>query len=437
MRKTLLIVLAAAATLVACQKQAAPTMDQGPREVSFSMNNLNVYEFKSVAIGEENCDNVAIYASDLGANHVEYAVGQSNTLTPVSTTIYWGLGQTASTTFCARYPYVAANASGEYDIPADQTNEDAFTYQNNIVTAVATASPSTVGGVVFNFKHPFAKVVINVTNQLGGDGIASVKLTGMKCKASTFNVAEESPVTALSAEAEDTKDMLAYNSAEGVYQLIVMPQAAQPNIVVTTTLGSVYTFSLTASYTFTAGKVATAAVTLAPIGGSGGGGDLQSVSMSYSTTDWGNAASNPVNSSTSQTLGNYWHVVGCVYDDDHKSLGSYPAWNYDYPMALLQNGSWTIDINYDEAMSDTGKGLKLRRFTNGVTGDDRWATQFGFQTSTADDWTLTSEDTYQNLSSEQSSKNIRLASKGQWRLVLTDDDLTATRLGDVTSATTE
>ena len=438
MRKTLLSILAVAATLVACQKNEAPVTQDGPKPVVFSVTNLGTYQFKTptLALGENGCSNVGIYAADLGANHVEHSVsGTSLTVVNPANTIYWGVGQTASTLFCARYPYADANASGEYVIADDQYAQDTYTYQANLMTAVTTASPSTVGGVQFNFKHPFAKVVINVTNNLGGDGVESVKLTGMKCKATTFNVALENPVAALSAEESDIKDMTAYPAGEGAYNLIVMPQTATPNIVVTTLLGSVYTYSLSAAYEFVAGKTATTSVVLDPIGGSSGAGAKVAPAFSFATVDWTNAASNPAHGDPSSTLGNYWHVIGCVYDDAHKNITVTPAWNYDYPMALGNDGKWTVTINYDEAMSDTGKGLKLRRFTNGIEGDARWTNQFGFQTGTADDWKLASGDTYHNLSNSDSSKNIRLASTGQWTIVLDDDDLTATRLGDVTTAT--
>lgn len=432
MKKLVVLAAVAAAALVSCTKAETPVANTEPQEVHFSVANLGTYEFKSptLALGADGCGNVGIYAADLGANHVAATVSGS-TLTPV-TAIKWGVGQTSSTTFAARYPHADANVSGEYTIPADQSAEDAFTYQANLMTAVTVASPSTEGGVVFNFKHPFAKVVINVTNNLGGDGIASVKLTSMKNVASTFNVGTM-PVGITLTDA--TNDMIAYKVSDGVYNLIVMPQSAQPNIVVTTEQGSVYTFQLGSSYAFAAGKIATTSVTLNSVGGSTGAGVQQSVSFGFETTDWAAADSNPTNTETSKTLGNYWHVIGCVYDDAHKNITATPAWNFDYPMALGNDGKWSITINYDEAMSDTGKGLKLRRFTNGTEGDARWTTQFGFQTGTADDWKLESGGEYLNLSGGGDSKNIRLASTGQWTIVLDNDDLTATRVGDVTVAT--
>ena len=56
-------------------------------------------------------------------------------------------------------------------------------------------------------------------------------------------------------------------------------------------LGSVYTFRITGTYTFQAGKIATAALTLDPIDGSGS--SLTAVGqMSFTTSDWsaGNVA---------------------------------------------------------------------------------------------------------------------------------------------------
>ena len=434
MKRYLFLAALAAAAFVSCNKAEESINVTEQQDVRFSVANLGTYEFKSptVAIGETGTATVGIYAADLGANHVEADV-DGTSLVP-KTAIKWGVGQTSSTSFAARYPYANANASGEYVMDNNQSG-DAFTYQANLMTAVIVASPSTVGGVVFDFKHPFSQVVINVTNNLGGDAVESVQLTGMKCKATTFDVSTMPVSITLSEAVADTKDMTAYRAGESVYKLIVFPQSARPNIVVTTDQGSVYTFQLAATYSFEAGKTATTSVTLNPVGGSTGAGVQQSVSFGFTTVNWADAASNPTNSETSKTLGNYWHVIGCVYDDAHKNITTTPAWNFDYPMALGSDGKWSVTINYDEAMSNNGKGLKLRRFTNGVTGDDRWTTQFGFQTGTADDWTLASGDTYVDLSGASNSKNIRLASKGQWTLVLDDNDLTATRLGDVTVAT--
>lgn len=356
MKKALLAIAVLATALVACNK-VENEASLGPKAVRFTVENLGTYSFKSATLelGEEGCSNVGIYAADLGANNIQATVSGS-TLTP-STTIYWGVGQSAASTFVARYPYAdGAGVSGTYNIPEDQTAEDTYTYHANVMTAVQSASPDP-GTVAFSFKHPFAKVVVSITNNLGSDAVASVVMKQVKLNATTFDMST-APATVVAADTYS--DVHAYAASATRYELILLPQAATAamDIVVTTTLGSVYTFRITGDYTFQAGKTATANVTLNPVGGIDGGRTAVGA-LTFDTVDWTDGDATTVGTIGDPTVGNYVQIGGCVYATEDKGADAWATYYYMTPGA---ENSWSITVNYDEAMTDdeSGQGFKVR-----------------------------------------------------------------------------
>lgn len=420
MKKLVVLAAVAAAALVSCTKAETPVANTEPQEVHFSVANLGTYEFKSptLALGADGCSTVGIYASDLGADNVQATVSGS-ALTPAST-IYWNVGQVASSTFIARYPYYAgATTSDAYTITANQTNVDDYSYHANFMSAVQTASPDP-GTVAFDFKHPFSKIVINVTNNLEADVVASVVVKQMKMSATTLNLATAPATATLS---ETLTDVTAYAASATEFDLIVMPQAATSamDIVVTTTLGSVYTFRITGEYTFQAGKVATAAVTLDPIDGAGGGRSSVGA-LSFSTTEWAAGAATTVGTIGTPTLGNYFQVGGCVYATADKN--SVAAWEKYYNMVYTGTNSWTFTINYDESMTDdpTGKGFIIR------CGENYYGMYTGSDNVT---------DNYELYRTDNDHKNAKFASAGNYTVTGTYDNVndrfrivTITRNGD-------
>lgn len=363
MKRILFTLAIAAAALCACNKAEGPMAPDTSNPVRFTVANLGSYAFKSptLGIGEIGCSNVGIYAADLGANNVQATVS-GTTLTP-ATTIYWGVGQTTASTFIARYPYAAdAPVSGEYAIPIDQSAADTYTYQANLMTAVKSASPDP-GTVAFDFKHPFAKIVVSITNNLEADAVVSVVMKKVKMNASVFNM-ETAPASVTLA---DTKsDVTAYAVSATQYEMIIMPQAAtnEMDIVVTTTLGSVYTFRITGDYTFQAGKTATATVTLDPIGGASFVRTAVGA-MSFTTADWENGSNTTVGTIGDPTIGNYYQIGGTIFSDDDKNQGGEPtveAWTKWYNMTYSAANTWTAVINYKEAMeaNDANKGFLIR-----------------------------------------------------------------------------
>ena len=363
MKKLVLALAVAAAALCACTKAENPT-GEGRKAVKFTVENLGTFTLRSatLGIGESGCSNVGIYAADLGANNVQATVSGS-ALTPASP-IYWGVGQTISTQFVARYPYYdGATIDGAYTIPANQQSSDEFSYHANFMSAVQSASPDP-GTVAFNFTHPFAKVVVNVTNNLSADAVASVVLESVKQTATTLNLTT-APATPTLSDA--TVNVTACNTAANSYSMIIMPQAATAsmNIVVTTLLGSVYTFRITnADYNFLAGKIATAAVTLDPIGG-GSNNRVQVGAMSFTTTDWSDGAATTIDTVGDPTLGAYMQIGGTLFTDDDADAveaGTLNAWGKWYNMTYSAENTWTITVNYRESMADDegGKGFLIR-----------------------------------------------------------------------------
>ena len=412
MKRILFTLAIASAALCACNKAESPMVPDTSNPVRFTVANLGSYAFKSptVAIGEEGCGTVGIYAVDLGVTEPVQATVSGTALNP-ATTIYWGVGQTEASTFVARYPYAAAALSGSYDIPADQSNVDTYSYHSNLMTAVTSATPDP-GTVAFDFCHPFAKIVVNVTNNLGADEVASVVMKKMKLNATTFNIATM-PVTITAAE--DLFDVTAYKAADNKYEMVVLPQAATEDmdIVVATAKGSVYTFRITnASYNFLAGKTATADVTLNPVDGSGGARAAVGA-ISFETSNWTDGDATTIGT-VSTVVNNYWTISGTVYstaDKDDKP----DAWGKKYNMVYTAENTWSLALNYDDSMAgdESGKGFKF------ILGD----TYYGAATEET-------PETGATLASP--GNNIKLASAGKYTITFNESThvITYTRTGD-------
>lgn len=415
MKKLIFSLFAVAALLCACNKdETVKAPVQGDRLVKFSVSNL--YSFKStVAINDDGASQVGIYAADLSANNVPAAV--SGTALNPTTPIYWGIGQTAASLFAARYPYASgAGISDGYDIPVDQTSADTFTYQDNVVIASKSASPADAS-VAFEFSHPFAKVVVNVTNNLDADKVASVQIKDVNYKVTKLLDLTASPVAPV-YNTEDKTDITMFQVTENAkFAAVITPQVSRPTLVVTTEQGSVYNFVLAADFTFVAGKVATADITIQNSGSQGGGDHGDAAAFSFSLIDWAAADTNPSFGAGDATISNnYWHVTGCVYDDDN----TVDPWTVDFPMTFKGGDKWEITINYDEAMSasDNGKGFKFHKL-----GADPWAVQLGMWTGGSDymdiayDYNLTATN----------NQNIRFDSAGNYTLVLEGVNLKVTK----------
>ena len=421
MKKSFVTILALATALVACQKNETPLADQSRKAVKFSVQNLGTYEFKSatVALGEDGSSSVGIFAPDLGANNVEATVS-GNALTPASA-IYWKIGQTTDTKFVARYPYHgSATTTGAYAIPADQHDyEYVFSYHSNVMYAVTDANPDP-GTVEFAFKHPFAKVIVNVTNNLGADAVASVVMKNVKLDATSLDITTDPATITL---ADSKSNVTACCTAANKYELVVMPQPAtsEMDIVVTTVLNSVFTFriNLTNAYNFVPGKQSQVNVVLNPAEGGSGAGLTSVGAVSFSTPEaWTDGAATTVDAVGDPTI-NYYQIGGCVYSTADKDNKPTP-WNKYYNMQYVAENTWQITLNYDLSMTEVAeaKGFKIR------LGDTYWGMWTGenptsYITDDTSDYALGNTYEHGNILLSNSSGNYTITFNSSTHIITT------------------
>ena len=402
MKKLFALTLGLAA-LAACNKNAVEPATPGT-PIRFAVSGEYTFT-KATEAALEDDDAIQIIA---GAPVDAAAKAPVNgTALDMTTKLYWAPGQTATTDFVAIYPYTSNTAT---TIDYDLSNGD-YAYHKLFMTAHVASAP-TDQSVVLPFKHPFSKVLVNITNNLGSDEVETVKVKGVKMAASLNLVAGTVDLgNATAVDVDATK------VADNSYGIIVMPQSAQPTIEVTTHLGSVYTFALTAAFNFEAGKVATASLTL---DSQAGGGQTQGdvIGFGFSVTDWAAVATNPSFGQDNVTMGEYWYAIGCVYTDDN----TVAAWSKDFPMTYKGQTSdgdeiWEITINYDESMAtdDGSKGFKLRKFSDSTA--DKWANQLGMWNSDTNDY-IDIDYGYGLATSSDVNKNIRFATSGSYTLSL-------------------
>ena len=398
--------------IASCEKQATPVVAPDT-PISFCVQQNNLFAFtKATESALVDADEIQIIAGAPVSAASKAPVSGANL--SLTNPIYWKKGQTAAADFVAIYPYTASTSTSfNYDL----SNGD-YDYHKLYLVAKATSAP-TEEKIALNFRHPFSKVLINVTNQLGSDAVESVALKGLKLEG-TLDLIEES----VNFEGVENANINAHKLSDTQWGVIVMPQSAQPQLVVTTTLGSVYTFTLPAAFNFEAGKVATAAVTLE---GQGGSGDDHgnAASFSFSVTDWAAAAQNPGFGDGSVAMGSYWYILGTVYQEDN-TVG---AWAKDFPMTYggknEQNKEiWTVTVNYDEAKAtqEAGPGFKLRRYASGA--ENKWQTQLGM--SALDENTYMNIDYTYDLSSDN-NKDVRFEAAGNYTLTLTGNTLSVVK----------
>ena len=243
---------AIAASLCACSKSGTAPGKAG--EVRFSASVGSFAFSRATESALENNDKVRIIAgAPINASAVGTVDGTSLTL---DSPIYWNQGQTESTTFCAIYnkdDVAAANATVEYNLLYEGNH--AYEYHNLYMTATRTTAPESP--VELEFRHPFSKITIGITNNLENDAVTKVEIKQIVMEG-TLNIAEGS--IALSEDKVNFEATKLDNNNN--YAAVVMPQTATPSIVVTVASGTAYTFVLAGAFTFQPGYAYNAALTL-------------------------------------------------------------------------------------------------------------------------------------------------------------------------------
>lgn len=413
MKKSLFF--AAVATLFAlagCAKQEAP-VSLADREIRFTTNTFAFTKATESAL--EANDEIRIVAGAPISAASKATVGSDSKLT-LANKLYWASGQTAQTTFVAMYPD-AGNDATAYDYDLTYGGSHNYAYQSTFLAAVKKAAPGET--VALAFKHPFSKIVVNVTSELGSDGVASLALKDVYMKANIDLVEETVDLTGKDVETFDAVKI----SADGAplqWGAIVMPQTSRPTIVVTTDKGSVYNFVLGADFTFEAGKAYTADITLKN-GTSHGGNQGEEAVFSFTVTPWTAAATNPAFGEGSSTISSsYWYVTGCVYDDD----ATVAAWEKEFPMTFLGGDKWSVTLNYDEAMAlnPADRGFKFHKLDGTGEGGSNWGTQLGMYQE-PDGTPAASIQEFVNIAYDydllpSGNKNIRFEAAGNYTITL-------------------
>lgn len=346
MKKVIFAAAIAALALVGCSRDAQVAGERTP--VRFTTN-VASYTVKATESALEDNDAVQIIAG-APINATSAATVNGTALEP-ETPIYWNSGQTASTNFVAIYPGAGQTATTMDDYSL--ANGD-YAYHSSLLVASTTAAVNET--VALEFKHPFSKIVIDITNNLGADAVASVSVNGvilqanMDFAAGTVDLGQNTAANVSATKISQTEEKWA---------AIIFPQTAKPSIVVTTAQGSVYTFALSADYTFKAGEVATAALTLN--GGASHSGDEHGAAVGFSFTvkDWAAASENvAVGDAAVEVSTTYWYIEGTVNG---------ASWGTAFPMVMKADKVWTVDFTYngfdanDPATEVASAGFKLHQ----------------------------------------------------------------------------
>ena len=376
MKKFVWILLAAALALVSCRKQDTSLRTRG--EVRFTTS-LNSYSVKATDTAFESGDQVGIFAgAPIGVDNVKAAVSGSS-LTP-ETPIRWVEEDNSVASFYAYYPY-ASGAVKAYPFTVAANQSAIADYKKSDLMTAAAQSAPTDKAVALNFHHALSKVAIKIDNQFPGTTVSQVEFRGVALGA-TVDL-QSGAVSNVSSEKKNVAACLTDTGA----QLIIVPQTAQPEVYVTLSTGAVYAFKLDASFTFRAGKKATASLVVK---------EAEAVSFSFEIVDWDDEPE-PIDFGEGDEVGKTWNVVGLGGD-----------WDLGIPMTCTEPGAaeleglWEADITYAE-----GDEFKLRC-------GDIWA---GMKANWAYYGTGDFEDGY--LDATDAGINIVLEAAGEYHLAFT------------------
>ena len=380
--KKFLTFFAAAAALVACNKTADTTQAPGSREVKFTVSNLYTVTTKT-AIADDS--HVAIFAgAPINANNVQMTVDMeanatSGTLTPtVTNSLLWAVGQTTTATnFFAIYPYeigrtLAGDTEAEKYLEYDIASTSDVVYANDFLAAAKSQAPGTGDApatVALAFKHPFAKLVYNITNT-SDDFVSGLKISGIR---RTGHVMFTTGAAVPTGEAIAAADAVALNeNGTNSFMTVVMPEteAVNPLVVVEMASGAKYTFALSQAIALEAGKVYTASIAIS--GGHEAEVSDRTVYGSFTVTDWVNVDAGSMTGGTVTPATKWWYLVGNIDAYGGTVDGN---WSKFVPFKCIGNDLWQVDFYFAG-----GNGFKLMYAANppewdyayGMSSSDTW-----------------------------------------------------------------
>ena len=377
------------------------------RDVVFTTD-INHFNVKATDTAFENGDEIGLFAgAPISKNNVKGTVAGTTVNVDEANPIKWMAEQTAATDFIGYYPYDAALTDASayaFAVATDQTAEGAYAASDLMVantTANPPASETDQAIVNLNFKHVLSKVIIKIDNQLAKT-ISGVSFLAV-ANSATFDLSNAGASSAVGAVQPMIKAVKGVDDGtKTVYQLLIVPQSAQPQIKIDVAEGESYVYSLASAFTFAKGKKYTAEVAITEEAVAG------AVNFTLEVTDWEDADENPVFGGQEVTVvKDKWSVIG-------KIMGA--NWNKDFVMTDNQDNSWSIDITYGE-----GDEFKFR--FNG-----EWTYQYGMWNSDPNEMitldailATTSENKTYGLadnSEGKEAKNIKLPANGDYTLTL-------------------
>lgn len=392
MKRFAWILLAAAVALVSCQKREAVDLRNAPGEVRFTTS-LDRYSVKATDTAFEAGDQVGVFAgAPIGADNVKATVSGTS-LTP-ETPIRWVEEDNSVVSFYAYYPYASGAVKAyPFTVAADQSAVADYK-KSDLLIASAKSAP-TENAVALNFHHALSKVDIAIDNQIAGTTVSKVEFSNVALSA-TVDI-ESGAVSGVSSELKTVLPLITDTGC----QLLIVPQTAQPEILVTLSSGAVCRFTLDAAFTFGAGKKATASLVVK---------EAAAVSFSFTVADWDDEASPIAFEEAAEEAGEGWCVVGLGGDWENGVAMTCTA-----PGENPLEGVWEADITYNE-----GDEFKLR-------SGDIWA---GMKANWAYYGTGEFEDGY--LDATDAGINIVLEAAGEYHLAFTWPScrLVITKVGD-------
>ena len=384
MKKSLILLAAAAMAFAGCQKQASVPMGQ-PGDVRFT-SNIQVYTLKATDTAFENNDEIGIFAgAPINKDNVKAVV--SGTSLNHNSAIKWVDGDNSIVSFYAYYPYVAnATKNLPFKVQEDQNGGG---YAKSDLMLAKAQSAQTENAVELKFKHALSKVAIGVVNNFPDATVKNVIVEGV-----ALEVAVNLETGALSP-ADAIPGNITARVIPGGYELILVPQTASPKIRVALSNGKEYVFELKGSFEFKAGKKATASLTVDPQA------EANAVLFSMDVADWGEddtplAFNDPT---IEDSPVDQWVIIG--------TLGG-KTWDNPTVINMVEAGhgtDWEANITYE-----LGEEFKLRCGDKWLGINKEWNTNY-YGTDIFDD--------YNNyLSDAADAVNIQFAEAGEYYLYL-------------------
>ncbi len=255
LKNLLIATIAAVSVFAACNKEPQETPSNG-LQIKLNASLYNFTKATDTAFEANDAISVNLYKGE--DSYINNAMFTYNGSALTSETQYnWYPETDVVGTITAFYPYatLAEGATNHtFTINADQSTVANFK-ASDFMTARTTSSP-TENSVTLPFTHALAKIVVTIVNETT-ETVNAVMLTGVKGSVS-YDLKTGAISTTGSA---GTVSALNNNNT---WEVIIAPQTASPELVITTASEKQYTFTLAEDVTFNSGKYSTAAVTITP-----------------------------------------------------------------------------------------------------------------------------------------------------------------------------